>query len=140
MAKITKVYYRAIVDSSDSQKEACELEATLQEGDNWEEVFEDLREKVSTKLHSTEENYRIYEQYCEYNRQASEAKRQLRALKKALETAKSVWEKAVDFLKTQGLDPKNIKGFPPYVLSLIDESVSSELDEDEDDDDEEKDY
>lgn len=121
--KITKVNYRALVNLGNYENEACELEAQVSEGEDWQAVLEGLKEKACTQLGRRE-------RYLNLRKQVDDKKQELESIEAALTDAKYYWEQAVNFLKSQGLDIKDTVSFPTFALSLIPDEKPSEPEED----------
>lgn len=109
--KITKVTYAALANLGNYENERIELEATIGEGDSYEEVLADLTQKVHEQL----KNEKDYYQYChKYN----DAQRRLKEITEKLQKAYDQWEETSNFLVAQGLKP-SVPSFPIERQKLI---------------------
>lgn len=125
--KITTVKYAALANLGNYENERIELEATLDEGDKYDECLEILKQKVHEQL----KNEKDYFAYCDrYN----DAQRRLGEISEKLQKAYGQWEETSNFLVAQGLKP-HPTSFPIERQNLITagqdemEVVEGELDE-----------
>jgi len=121
MAIISTVKYGALANLGNYENEKIEIEATCQEGDNWEQVLEDLKLKVHSQLHK-ESDYRqyVHEYYV--------AKRKLEDIQEKIEKAQQTWDTVSTFMVAQGLKTDTAK-FPdiPKLMPSANESHDAEL-------------
>lgn len=127
MTNITVVKYGALVNLGNYENEKVELEAELEDGQDYQEVLEDLKLKVRSNLHSQQHYY----DYCNrYNK----AQRKLKDIEEKLQKAYDQWEETSNFLIVQGLKSE-VPKFPIERQNLITaglEEVEVELENDED--------
>lgn len=113
--KITKITYSSLANLGNYENERIELEAELQEGDDYQRVLEELKIKVHQEL----KNEKDYHDYCyRYN----EANRKLKDICEKLQKAYDQWEEASNFLIAQGIKP-SVPSFPIPQQNLIAPSV-----------------
>ena len=115
MAKLETVQYISFAvwtDDYDEEynKEAIQLKARLEDGDNWEEVLNDLKEKVRTHLQDID-------RYREIERTISDREYKLRKLEEKIAIAQRNWEMINEFLVTQGITSDPAK-FPDLIKTL----------------------
>lgn len=122
MHKITKVSYSQLANLGNYENEKVELEATLEEGDNWQDVLEDLRQKVLEVTKGIND-------YMKTKNEIYDRERELRDLLVKVDKAKATWETVSTFLKAQGLnnDPAKFPELPQLEQAEI-------VDEDDRDD------
>ena len=113
--KINKVTYSSLANLGNYENEKIELEAIVEEGDNWEECLNQIRNNVHEQLKNEEQ----YEQYVsEYYKQ----RRKLEDISEKLHKAYDQWEETSNFLIAQGLKP-NVPSFPIEKQNLITAAV-----------------
>ena len=125
--KITTVKYASLANLGNYENEKIELEATLEEGDKYDECLEILKQKVHEQL----KNEKDYYAYCDrYN----EAQRRLKEIGEKLQKAYDQWEETSNFLVAQDLK-HSVPSFPIERQHLLTagaddiEVVEGELDE-----------
>ena len=127
--KITTVSYEAIANLGNYENEKIRLDAVVEDGDNWEQCLNQIRDNVHEQL----KNQETYNDYC--NR-FYEQKRQLEELQEKVQQAQTQWEKASNFLVAQGWNKADVPPFPIEEQNLItsgDEEAEPEIDDEEDD-------
>jgi hypothetical protein len=113
--KISRVTYSALANLGNYENQRIELEASISEDDNWEEVLEKLTLFVHEKL----KNQETYFDYCnKYDR----AKAKLNDVCAKLEKAYEQWEESSNFLIAQGLKP-SVPAFPIARQNLISSGI-----------------
>ncbi|MGL5874031.1 MAG: hypothetical protein ACRC2R_16955 [Xenococcaceae cyanobacterium] len=124
MAEITKVSYSKLTNLGNYSNERIELEAIVKDGENWEEVLEDLRAKVSSKTKGVEEYRNLRDEIWKFERELEE-------LIAKTEKARATWETVSTFMKAQGIntDPAMFPDLPALTGTQEDAEI---VDEDED--------
>jgi chromosome segregation ATPase len=109
--KITTIRYASLANLGNYENERIELEAQLEEGEDWESALEKLKHNCHLKLNNLDEYYK----YC---RQYREAKDKLSEIAKELQKAYEQWQETSNFLIAQGLKP-SVPAFPILKENLI---------------------
>ncbi len=129
--KITTVSYEAIANLGNYENEKIKLEAVVEDGDNWEECLEKIRDNVHEQLKNQEK----YKDYCD---RFHEHKRKLEELQEKVQQAQTQWEQASNFLVAQGWNKADVPPFPIEEQDLITsgtEEVELEIDYEDDESD-----
>jgi hypothetical protein len=122
--KISKITYSALANLGNYENQRIELEATVSEDENWEEVLE----KITLMVHQKLKNEDDYRNYCQ---KYDKAKTRLNDICEKLELAYEQWEETSNFLVAQGLKP-SVPAFPIPKQNLITggiEEIDAEIDQ-----------
>ena len=125
--KITTVSYEALANLGNYENEKIKLDAIVEDGDNWEECLEQIRNNVHEQLKNKEK----YNAYC--NR-FYDQRRKLEEITEKLQKAYEQWEETSNFLTAQGLKA-DVPSFPIEKQNLITAGIEEVEPQIEDDDD-----
>lgn len=95
--KITKVRYGLTANIGNYQSERLDVEAEVQEGENWRNVYLELKNLVYTEI-------KTYEEYQKVIRQLDEAKGTYDQFVSNFRYLKNTYDEAVKFAEVHGIE------------------------------------
>lgn len=120
MAKYLEITYSALVTTRDYENERVEIRALLEDGEDLDNVIEDLKRDIYKHMNSKYD-------YYELQRQHGQMRTDVKKMKDSYDKMKATYQTAAEFMIAQGIKT-DMADFPkPLLLPSAEEPEEAEF-------------